>query len=261
MPVFSHTNADASSFLGMKPWYEGLTYKDDKDNDKEKVVCVVDKADDRNGDGLDDTTNCRGLSSFVWTAAANVASDLAIVAAIGAIGFVLYGGYLYMFSGGEATKVYNGKKTIINALIGLAITMVANIVFVAIRAVLLHSDNFSPVEVEGKYGYTAHLVELTDPGLVVTDLIAWAVGFAGVVCAIFLVYGGVGYMTSSGDSNKIKKAKDAITYALIGLAIVGLAEVITAVAANAIRDSINKAEPATSANITLIGKETNEKIN
>ena len=34
--------------------------------------------------------------------------------------------------------------------------------------------------------------------------------------------GGVGYMTSSGDAGKVKKAKDTILYGVIGLVIVAL---------------------------------------
>ena len=261
MPLIGHSsNADAaSSFLGMKPWYEGLTHLEGQE---ERLDCVIDKAYDDKGNpaSRDNASGCWGLASFVWTAATNVASDLAIITALGAIGFVIYGGYLYIFSGGEATKVYSGKKTIINAIIGLAIAMLANIIFTAIRAILLHDGNYEKAAVDGEY-YTAHLVELHDPGLVITDLISWAVGIAGIVCVIFLIYGGVGYITSSGDSNKIKKAKDAILYALIGLAIVGVAEVITAVAANMIRDSINKSTTTTSSINLQIGKESNEKIN
>lgn len=55
------------------------------------------------------------------------------------------------------------------------------------------------------------------------------IGIAGVVSAIFLVIGGVGYITSSGDANKLQKSKNTITYALIGLAIVGLSEIIVSV--------------------------------
>lgn len=44
----------------------------------------------------------------------------------------------------------------------------------------------------------------------------------GFVAVIYIVIGGVGYMTSSGDSNKLKKAKDTILYAVIGLIICAL---------------------------------------
>lgn len=42
-----------------------------------------------------------------------------------AVVFIMYGGFLYLTSGGEPDKTRNGRTTIINALVGLAITMSA----------------------------------------------------------------------------------------------------------------------------------------
>jgi multisubunit Na+/H+ antiporter MnhB subunit len=49
----------------------------------------------------------------------------------------------------------------------------------------------------------------------------------GVVCIIVIIVGGIGYMTSSGDAGKVKKAKDTILYGVIGLIICVLAFAIT----------------------------------
>ena len=38
-----------------------------------------------------------------------------------------------------------------------------------------------------------------------------------------MIIGGVNYMTSSGDTGKVKKAKDTILYGLIGLIVCVLA--------------------------------------
>ena len=46
---------------------------------------------------------------------------------------------------------------------------------------------------------------------------------AGVIAVVFIIYGGIQYMTSAGDSSKTKKAKDTILYAAIGLIICALA--------------------------------------
>ena len=46
---------------------------------------------------------------------------------------------------------------------------------------------------------------------------------AGTIAIIFIIVGGVYYMTSSGDANKVKKGKDTILYACIGLIICALA--------------------------------------
>ena len=48
------------------------------------------------------------------------------------------------------------------------------------------------------------------------------IGVLGIVAVVVIIIGGVGYMTSSGDAGKVKKAKDTILYGLIGLIIVAL---------------------------------------
>ena len=53
------------------------------------------------------------------------------------------------------------------------------------------------------------------------------VGLTGTVALVFIIIGGIHYMTATGDANKLKKAKDTILYAVIGLVISGLAFAIT----------------------------------
>ncbi len=45
----------------------------------------------------------------------------------------------------------------------------------------------------------------------------------GIVAVIVIIIGGVNYMLSQGDPNKIKKAKDTILYGVIGLVVVLIA--------------------------------------
>ena len=59
----------------------------------------------------------------------------------------------------------------------------------------------------------------TDISDVIIGIINGVVGILGAVAAIYIVVGAVGYMTSSGDSSKIEKAKKTILYAAIGLVI------------------------------------------
>ncbi len=48
----------------------------------------------------------------------------------------------------------------------------------------------------------------------------------GAVAIIMIIVGGFKYITSSGDANKIKNAKDTLLYALIGVAIAALAQLL-----------------------------------
>ena len=73
-----------------------------------------------------------------------------------------------------------------------------------------------------------------DPGQYISDqdnnlqdsiinIINAVIGVLGLVCVVIIIIGGVNYMTSSGDTGKVKKAKDTILYGIIGLVICVLA--------------------------------------
>ena len=53
----------------------------------------------------------------------------------------------------------------------------------------------------------------------IQTIINAVIGILGLICVIIMIIGGVQYMTSSGDPNKTKKARDTILYACIGLII------------------------------------------
>ncbi len=57
----------------------------------------------------------------------------------------------------------------------------------------------------------------------VTNILNAVIGVLGIVAVIVIIIGGVQYMTSAGDSSKVKKAKDTILYGVIGLIVVILA--------------------------------------
>ena len=52
------------------------------------------------------------------------------------------------------------------------------------------------------------------------------IGVLSIICVIVIIIGGVQYMTSTGDAGKVKKAKDTILYAIIGLVVCALAATI-----------------------------------
>ena len=51
----------------------------------------------------------------------------------------------------------------------------------------------------------------------------------GLVSVVFVLIGGFKYITSGGDAGKINSAKTTIIYAMLGLAIVAVAQVIVRV--------------------------------
>lgn len=57
----------------------------------------------------------------------------------------------------------------------------------------------------------------------IVKILSLIIGFAAVV---MIIVGGMQYMLSNGDSNKIAGAKNTIIYALVGLLVAGLAQTL-----------------------------------
>ena len=187
------------------------------------------------------------LKAGIWTIVANIVTDITVIAAYLIVGYVIYGGYLYIFSAGDPGKVATGKKALTQAFIGLAIVISANVILNAIRFALLNGS--------GSFSQNCVSSQCVNPGDMVINAINWVIGIAGAVSLIFVVYGGISYTTSSGDPGKLQQAKKIITYALIGLAIVALSEMIVVFVSGVIK---NANETALIAPQTLIAKEIHE---
>ena len=96
---------DKGKILTIKPWYYGLTTADCQ-------IKPIGKTKEEQ-------------SKFIWTAGLNVAEMLLQLSAYVAVGFVLYGGFVFMTSGGSPEKAAAGRKTAMNALIGMVIAIFA----------------------------------------------------------------------------------------------------------------------------------------
>jgi len=64
-------------------------------------------------------------------------------------------------------------------------------------------------------------------GTLIAAAINIIIVIAGIIVFVMLVWGGISYMTSGGDKTKTEEARNRITYALIGLAIVAAAWALT----------------------------------
>lgn len=175
-------------------------------------------------------TNEETLQQALPFIATNVLNAITVIASYLVIGYVIYGGYLYMFSGGDTGKVATGKKALNQAFIGLAITLSASIILNSIRIALVGAD--APLDP----------LDANSPSLasdMIMRAINWVIGVAGVVSLVFVVGGGILYVTSSGDSGQLQKAKNTIKYALIGLVIVAISLTITSFMSATIKNANN----------------------
>ena len=62
---------------------------------------------------------------FVWTVVLNIVEDLLQIAGYVAVAFVIYGGFMYLTSSGSPEAAAKGMKTVLHAVIGLVIAIMA----------------------------------------------------------------------------------------------------------------------------------------
>ncbi len=101
--------AGARSFFGLPPWYKYLDGKQDTFG-----RCVPDF----------DWSNWSNANDL-WSIALVAVEIMLRIGALVAIGYIIFAGFQYMTSSGEPDKTKNAKSTIINALVGLAIAILA----------------------------------------------------------------------------------------------------------------------------------------
>ena len=67
-----------------------------------------------------------------------------------------------------------------------------------------------------------------DIASVLATIIYWILALSGGIAVLFLILGGLQYITSSGNKDKAEQAKQTILYAVIGLIVIALSFVIVA---------------------------------
>lgn len=66
----------------------------------------------------------------------------------------------------------------------------------------------------------------TNLSTIATKIVSIFSIIVGIIAVIMIIYGGFRYITSGGDSSKVGAAKNSLVYALVGLIIVALAQLI-----------------------------------
>lgn len=109
-----HANCD-NRFLTFPAWYDGLL----KDNDAD---CNLRSPTDLSGE------KSTQLSRYITRIAMNILQIIFQLAAYITVGFLIYGGFVYLTSAGRSAKIERGREMIINSVIGLGISLVAIVV-------------------------------------------------------------------------------------------------------------------------------------
>lgn len=200
LPAQSVSAKDCNThFMGLPAWYDNLP--------KDADCNIIAPTSSANSD--------EEVKAYVWTIALNIVAMVLGIVGYVAIALVMWGGIQYMTAQGDPGKVAKGKKTIMNALIGLIIVMSASIISGSISGIVsgASADN-------GANFFTN----------IFNRVFFWS----GVIAVIMVVYGGIQYITSVGNPSGITKAKTTILYSIIGLLVVIMAAAIVNVVLGAL---------------------------
>lgn len=105
----------SSHFLTMPTWYRGVVDGN----------CNIIIPGPTSGEGASSTQSRNSLAGFIWTIALNVVEIMLHIVGYVAVGYIIYGGFKYLTSTGQPDKVTGAKRTVMNATIGLVISVFA----------------------------------------------------------------------------------------------------------------------------------------
>lgn len=132
---------------------------------------------------------------------------LQVLASFAFLAMAFFAFYKIVTAGGDEERVKWGKRTIIYAILGfLLIKLPETLIQV----------------VYGKVNNCFLICKIEDPKIsgtitVFTKIINYINGFLGLVIVILVLYAGFLVLTSGGDDEKMKKAKNIVKYIVIGV--------------------------------------------
>jgi len=91
---------------------------------------------------------------------------------------------------------------------------------------------FVPVAAYAAYNVTIINTPITDIGAVIVKIVNVLLGFTAALAVLFIIIGGLQYITSAGNTDKAKTGRQTLTYAILGLIIVILSYFIVSLVTN-----------------------------
>lgn len=139
-----------------------------------------------------------------------------------ALVFLVFGGVLYVISGGDEGRIKTAKGAITAAMIGLAIGIAAPSFLKEIGDILGW----------GGAGVPASVTAAASLGTILQNVLNFLLSMVGILAIIMLVIGGLMYFAAAGDEKRADTAKSIVKFAIIGIAVSLAALVIVTQIAN-----------------------------
>ena len=109
--------------IGIPTWFKGLSKFDAKGD------CIIAGP----GDSPDGSSTKLTLTSFIWRIVLNIIEIALRIVGFIAFFFIVYGGFQFLTGGSNPAQIEKARKTILNAVIGLVISLgavaIINLVF------------------------------------------------------------------------------------------------------------------------------------
>lgn len=137
--------------------------------------------------------------------------------------FIVLGGIFYITSAGSEKRMTVAKGAIFASMIGLAIAIAAPSFLKEIASIIGWNSSNSELSLAPS---------LTQIAL---NFLNFLLSITGALALIMLIVGGIMYLTSAGDDDRIKTGKKIVTYSIIGIAICLASLVIVKQVANLLR--------------------------
>jgi hypothetical protein len=126
---------------------------------------------------------------------------------ITALVYIIIGGVRYITAMGEESKIEAAKKNILYAVIGLIVVGLATVIV-----------NFTAAAI----GLPTGLPGTSNLPLAIMVILNAALVLAGITAVIYVIIGGVKYITSQGEADQAEEGKRIILYAVMGLIVIGI---------------------------------------
>lgn len=129
---------------------------------------------------------------------------------------ILFGAFQIMTAAGNPENIKKGRNTIVWALIGFAIMLVAS----GLGAVIANILDVEVGPLEDGTGIATSTVDTPEGVIGVINTIArWMYGILMALGVVFVLYSAFLFLTSGGNQEKVGNARRALIYAVVALVI------------------------------------------
>jgi hypothetical protein len=102
-----YSYCNSNFFLTIPAWYNGINKST------------------ANGCEIASPQEVGGFSVFIWKIVLNIVEIMLNLVGYASVAFIIYGGYKYMYSAGSPDGMVKARKTIMNAVVGLVLSILS----------------------------------------------------------------------------------------------------------------------------------------